>query len=159
MTAVTELLEKRKVHFEVLPHEAVHSSMEEAISLGVYPDEVVKSIVVVTSRGPAILVIPGSRKLDMKLVRGAVHDVHARLATEQEIQELLPEFELGAIPPIPSLLGVPVYIDPEILRHETLIFPAGVSDLSIRGKRDDLIGDDPITRIVSLIRHSIRDAW
>lgn len=150
MTQVTELLARREVQFEVLPHEEAHSSIEEALSLGVYPHEVIKSIVAITSRGPVLLVIPGSRKLDMKLVRGAVHDHHARLATEEEISRMLPEFELGAIPPIPSLVGLPTYVDTEILAFETIIVPAGVSTLSVKGRRDDLIGDEPISRIVPL---------
>lgn len=94
---------------------------------------------------------PGIQKIGYELVRGAVHDDYARLATEEEITKLLPQFELGAIPPIPSLIGLPAYIDPEILKHETLIVPAGVSNLSVRGRRNDLIGDEPINRI--LTRH------
>jgi prolyl-tRNA editing enzyme YbaK/EbsC (Cys-tRNA(Pro) deacylase) len=44
------------------------------------------------------------------------------LATEAELAADFPGYELGALPPLGSLLGVPPLIDPEALDHETVLF-------------------------------------
>ena len=63
--------------------------------------------------------------LDMHLVREATRSHDVRLATEQEIVERFPEFELGAIPPLPDLLGVPGYADPTVFEHDEAAFADG----------------------------------
>ncbi len=44
----------------------------------------------------------------MKRLREAVGDRHTRLATEEELERDFPGLDLGALPPIGSLLGVPM---------------------------------------------------
>ena len=153
MTSVTEYLARHKVYFDVLPHKKTDTAQEEASSIGAAPHDVVKTVVAMTSNGPALLAVPASRRLDMKLVRGALQDRDAHLASEDEISALLPDFELGAIPPLPTLTGMRMYVDPEVMDIEAMIIPAGISTLSVRGRRDDIIGDEPISRIVPLVRH------
>jgi prolyl-tRNA editing enzyme YbaK/EbsC (Cys-tRNA(Pro) deacylase) len=58
-------------------------------------------------------------------VQAAVGDRHVRLATEEELLRDFPGFELGALPPLGSLLGAPLYVDQEVLQHETVVFAAG----------------------------------
>ena len=55
-----------------------------------------------------------------------------RLATETELQADFPGYELGALPPLGSLLGVPLLVDPEVLSHETVLFAGGLETESIR---------------------------
>jgi Cys-tRNA(Pro) deacylase len=138
VSAVTEHLKKRRVPFEEISHERVYSSIAEARTMGIAADEVVKTLVLKTGGGHAIAVVPGSRRLDVKAFQKAAGDKHARLATEEELQAAFPGYELGAFPPIAGLLGVPAFVDPEVLEHETVVFAAGTQAESVKAKSRDL---------------------
>lgn len=145
MTIVTEHLEKLGIRFEVLPHPPATSALGEALALGVAADEVVKTVVLDVETGHALAIIPASRRLDLNMVRRALGDAHARLATEREIAEYFPEFELGAMPPLPSMMHLPVVIDPSILEHRTITFAAGTQRESVRTSSDGLFTGASIT--------------
>lgn len=156
MTTATEFLGQRQVRFEALPHKEAHTAIQEALSLGASPDEVLKAVVVMTRSGPVLMVLPAMHRLDLKLVREVVNDAHARLATENEVERLLPEYDLGAIPPLPSLVGLPVYLDQQVMEHDVVIIPAGRAELSLRAACEDLFGNEPIPRIVPCVATAAR---
>jgi Ala-tRNA(Pro) deacylase len=132
MTVVTEHLEKQGIRFELIPHPPATSALEEAEVLDVGADEVVKTVVLDVDTGHALAVVPASRRIDLDLLREALGEPHARLATEEEIARDFPEFELGAMPPLPSMLHVPVVIDPSVLDHTRITFAAGITRGSVR---------------------------
>jgi Ala-tRNA(Pro) deacylase len=132
MTVVTEHLEKQGIRFELIPHPPATSALEEAEVLDVEPDEVVKTVVLDVDTGHALAVVPASRRIDLDLLREALGEPRARLATEEEIARDFPEFELGAMPPLPSMLHVPVVIDPSVLDHARITFAAGITRGSVR---------------------------
>jgi Ala-tRNA(Pro) deacylase len=132
MTVVTEHLEKQGIRFELLPHPPTTTALAEAEVLDLEPDEVVKAVVLDVSTGHAIAVVPASRRIDLDLLREALGEQDARLASEDEIARDFPEFELGAMPPLPSMLHVPLVIDPSVLEHASITFAAGITRGSVR---------------------------
>jgi Ala-tRNA(Pro) deacylase len=132
MTVVTEHLEKQGIRFELLPHPPTTTALAEAEALDLEPDEVVKAVVLDVSTGHAIAVVPASRRIDLDLLREALGEHDARLASEDEIARDFPEFELGAMPPLPSMLHVPLVIDPSVLEHASITFAAGITRGSVR---------------------------
>ena len=105
MSVVTEHLEQRGAVFEVLPHRQAYTSIDEARALGVDADEVLKTLAVRTGPGYVLVVIPAARRLDLQLVREALGDNHARLATEEELDRDFADYQLGALPPLGALVG------------------------------------------------------
>lgn len=146
-TALTEYLRMRGVQAEEVSHESAFTSIEEARALGVPADEVLKALVLDTRAGHALLVVPASRRLDMRLVREAVGDHHAHLATELELTSDLFGYELGAMPPLGSLIGAPTYVDPGVFEHETVLVAAGTRTASVRVRTADLFREEPISRV------------
>jgi Ala-tRNA(Pro) deacylase len=126
MTLVTDHLTERGAAFEVIPHQRTLTSIDEARALGVTADEVVKTVALRSQGRYVLAVVPASRRLDMRLVQDALADQAARLATEAELSMDFPGFELGALPPLASLLGTPMLVDPEVLGHAVVLFAAGV---------------------------------
>ncbi len=145
MSLTTEYLEGRGVPFDVVPHDKAFTSIDEARALGIEADAVVKTLLLDSVAGHVLAVIPGDRRLDMRLVEGAVGDKHVHLATEQEIERDLPGVELGSLPPLGGLLKVHTYVDPEVLEHETIVFAAGVQTESIRARSEDVFRDEAVT--------------
>jgi Ala-tRNA(Pro) deacylase len=132
MTVVTEHLEHRGIRFEVLPHPPATSALGEALALGIDPEQVIKTVVLDLDTGHALAVLPANRRVDLDLVREVLGDEHVTLASEREIERDFPEFELGALPPLPSMMHVPVVIDPTVFAHRRITFAAGTQREAVR---------------------------
>src|SRR5215467_3950776 len=150
---VVEYLQTLGVPFEPIAHQQAYTSIDEARALGIEANEVVKTVAVRAAGGYALMAILASGRLDMHLVQEAVGDRHARLATEQELLRDFPGFELGALPPLGSLLGVPLYVDQEVLQHETVVFAAGSQTESVQLNTADLLQHEQV-RAVPLVKHA-----
>ena len=149
--AAVELLKAKKVPFEALYHKTAFTAVDEAATLHVPQADVLKTVVLDTGTGHVIAVIAASSKLDMALVREALADKHAHLAGETETARDFPAFELGSMAPLPSLTKVPVFVDPEIMKHEVVIFAVDQGE-SVRVKTEDLFSGEYVT-VTPLVRH------
>jgi Ala-tRNA(Pro) deacylase len=145
VTTVTDHLERRGVEFEVLFHEPTTTALAEARTLGRDPAEVVKAVLLDVDTGHALAVLPASRRLDLRLVREALDAPEAELADEEEIEADYPQFELGALPALPSLLHVPVVIDPLVFEHRTVTLAAGTRRESVRLSNEHLLKGATVT--------------
>jgi Ala-tRNA(Pro) deacylase len=155
MSLVTEHLIGRGVRFEVIPHRRAFTSIQEARELGVAADEVLKTVGL-RSKGKYVLaVVPASRRLELRLVRESLDDPDARLASEAELAADFPGYELGALPPLGSLLGVPLLVDPEVLEHGLVVFAAGTETESVRVAAAELFWDEPLA-VLPLTRRDER---
>jgi Ala-tRNA(Pro) deacylase len=155
MSVVTEHLEQRGSAFALLPHRQAYTSTDEARALGIDAGEVLKTLAVRTGPGSVLVVIPASRRLDLHLVRDALGDHQARLASEEELARDFAGYQLGALPPLGALLGSQVYVDPEVLEHDMVVFAAGSQTESVRmGTRELLAGEQVTT--VALVKQPDR---
>src|SRR6266571_6773134 len=145
ISGMREHLERQGVTFEPVAHQRTYTSIAEARALGVNATEVIKTIAVRVAGGHALVVVPSTCRLDLHLVQDAVSDRHARLATEEELQQDFPDVELGALPPLGSLLGAPVYVDPEVFQHDTVVFAAGSRTESMKVRTADLFQHEQVT--------------
>src|SRR5256884_5708481 len=119
MTRVTEHLQTRGVPFAPIAHQQTYTSIAEARALGIDASEVLKTVAMRVAGGYALMAVPATCRLDMHLVQAAAGDPHVRLATQQELLPDFPGIELGALPPLCSLPGPPLYVPPEVLPHQT----------------------------------------
>ena len=137
MSLVTEYLEARGIPYEVIHHDPSTTSLEEARSLHMDADHVLKAVLIDARGRHAVAVIPASRRLDMYLVRAALDDQAAHLATEDELQGDFPSIELGAAPVVGLLLDETL-VDPSVLECDTVVFAAGTRTESVRVRTRDL---------------------
>jgi Ala-tRNA(Pro) deacylase len=143
MKTVTGYLSDKHARFMVAPHETTYNSLAEARELGVGADEVVKTVMLTTTSGHVAAVVPASTRVDARKLEQLLHVEDARLATEQEITEDFPDFELGALPPVPSLLGIPTVVDPKVTLHQRVAF-AVTPDLSVEVETADLFRNEHV---------------
>jgi Ala-tRNA(Pro) deacylase len=155
MSLVTDYLADRGVGFEVVPHRRAFTSLQEARELGVAAEQVLKTVALWTEGKYVLAVVPASRRLELRLVRDALEDSAARLASEAELRGDFPGYELGALPPLGSLLGVPLLVDPEVLDHEVVLFAAGTETESVRAATAELFRDEPLA-VLPLTRRQDR---
>lgn len=151
MELVLEELRSRGIEVEEIHHRPAHRALSEAAQSGVPADEVAKTVVLDTRGRHALAVIPASDRLDMALVHRALGDPHARLSTEEELERDYPDYELGAFPPLGQLLQAPVYVDPRVMEHEVIVFPAGTATLSLRARTADVFRAEHAT-VTALVK-------
>ena len=136
---VTELLERRGVPYEVVEHEPTYSAQAEARAAAAEPAATAKTVALHDRDGYRLAVVPASERLDVRRARvalGATH--HLRLATEEEMREQFPAFEVGAIPPFtPGHL--PEIVDIALLHHERIVCAGGEHEHSVRIAPLDLL--------------------
>ena len=156
MTQVTEHLQAHGVPFELIVHPQASTSIAEAGALGIEASEVVKTVAVRAAGGYALMAVPATGRRDMHLVQAAVGDRHARLATEEELRRDFPGIELGALPPLGSLLGAPLFVDQEVLGHDTVVFAAGSQTESVQLLTADLLQHEQVTAL-PLIKQADED--
>jgi Ala-tRNA(Pro) deacylase len=123
--AVTGLLERRGVPYEVVEHDATYSAVAEARAAAADADAMAKTVALHDHDGYRLAVVPASERLDVRRARellGASH--HLRLATEQELAQDFPAFEVGAMPPF-GTEPLPEVIDVRLLAHDRIVCAGG----------------------------------
>lgn len=138
--SVRAFLDERDVAYEVVEHAQRFTAAAEARASGVEPHDAAKEVVLKRDDGYLLAVIPASERLDMHKARELVEEgVELRLATEDEIGEGFPQFELGALPPFGPMLGVEEIVDRRLLDHVQVLCNAGDHRHSLRVDPSDLV--------------------
>jgi Ala-tRNA(Pro) deacylase len=135
--AVIAALTAADLPFELLPHRRTTSASGSALALGVLPQKTGKTIVLRVRDEFVRAVVPASRRLSVDKL-GHLLGAAPELVSEQELDGLYPQFELGAVPPFG---GPPdrVVVDRRIADAGNVILETGCHELSLRMASPDLI--------------------
>lgn len=142
-------LAERGIEFHLIEHETAYTALAEAREAGIAAHDVAKGVLLHTSDGYTLAVIPASERLDLDKASAAIGSA-AEPATEAELAVLFPDYELGAIPlfgrgaPKSELLEQRLLSQDWILcsggdhRHSVLLSPSDLAELT-SAKVADLI--------------------
>ena len=121
------LLEMREAQYRHDRHPLAYTARETARAEHVQPRSFAKVVVVHSEAGYTMAVLPADRIVDLDELRAAFGGRHMRLATENELQELFPDCELGAMPPFGNgtLFETPIWVDGLLMAEETISFNGG----------------------------------
>jgi Ala-tRNA(Pro) deacylase len=125
-------LTREGVHYEVLPHPEAFRALELAHTLHTPEKEMAKVVIVKVRERFVMTVLPASWNVNLHRLMTVLATSHVRLATEEEIKDLFPDCELGAMPPFGNLYGLPVYVDQSLTEDEEIVFQAGTHSEAIR---------------------------
>lgn len=104
------------VEHEIVEHERAMRAAEAAAAAEVPVEAAAKAVVLYDHGALSLAVLPASEMLDLHKLRhllGASKSL--RLASEEEIGAHLPEFELGAVPPVGGGLFAARIVDRRLL--------------------------------------------
>ena len=104
--AIKKYLDDQGLAYEAITHREVFTSGDEARAVGTAAGHVAKTLVIKSQEGDSLAVLPASERIDTHKLRDILGDNHARLATEAEMREEFPDFELGAVPPLGELFDL-----------------------------------------------------
>jgi Cys-tRNA(Pro) deacylase len=140
MADVTRFLEQAGIDFDVLEHARTERAAEEAAVLGIRPEEVAKTLVLVVPSGYVRAVVAASERIDLRKVAATLgvsgKDVH--LATEDSLARDYADFELGAVPPFGGREDQ-VLVDERLAGRDSVVVEAGSHERSVRLKASDLV--------------------
>lgn len=151
--AVTRVLERFGVSYEIVEHDATYSAAAEAEAAATNPEATAKTVALHDRHGYRLAVVPASERVDLRRARdllGATR--HLRLATEEELRHDFPAFELGAMPPF-ATAPLPEVVDVNLLRHKRILCAGGEHRRSVVVDALDLLR---ITqpRVADICEHS-----
>jgi Ala-tRNA(Pro) deacylase len=140
MADVTRFLEEAGIDFDVLEHARTERAAEEAVALGLRPEEVAKTLVLVVSSGYVRAVVAASERIDLGKVAATlgVSGKKVQLASEDSLARDYADFELGAVPPFGGREDQ-VLVDKRLAGRDSVIVEAGSHERSVRLKASDLV--------------------
>jgi Ala-tRNA(Pro) deacylase len=102
------------------------------------PDrEMAKTLVVQAGKQKWLAVLRADCRIDQRLLRHALETHSIHFVSEEELETLFPNCEVGAMPPFGNLYGLPVIVDKSLAEDEEIIFNACTHTESVRMKFED----------------------
>ncbi len=135
---IKEILIKEGVDYRLFNHPPVFTS-EEAATVRQTPIEFgAKAILLYADKKPILIVVPGNRRIDTKLLKKQYDFKDVRIMTKEEIFALT-GLEIGAIPPMGNVLGIPTYLDGILAQGKEMVFNVGSHTHSVKMATGDFI--------------------
>jgi Ala-tRNA(Pro) deacylase len=140
-TPLVELLDWLGAHgiaYDLHEHPLSFTALETARVEGLDPHAFAKTLAVAAADGRrALVALDASDHLDLWKLAHLMDTERARLLTEAELLDLAPGCDVGALPPIGDLFGVPVFADFALRDVERMTFHAGSHRHAVRLSRAD----------------------
>ncbi len=122
---LSQFLQGHNIHFNLMHHRPAFTAQEVAQVVHIPGKDVAKTILVFADGKPFLAVLPAHHKINVSNLREALQVVSLRLAHEDEMAQLFPSIELGAMPPIGPMLNLPVIVSEPLTHDEEITFNAG----------------------------------
>jgi Ala-tRNA(Pro) deacylase len=121
-----QLLRFRRVKYRTLPHQVAYTAQEVARASHLPGDKMAKVVAMRDETGGWLLaVVPAPKRVDLASLEFVSGRRRLRLAREREIAERFPDYELGAIIPIRTISGAPIFIDDAFAGAQEIYFEDG----------------------------------
>jgi Ala-tRNA(Pro) deacylase len=120
-----DMLERYQIPYVHTRHPNAYRAREVAVAEHMPPYMLAKTVIVRGPNGYAMAVLPADCKIDFEQLAATLNFEHLRLATEEEVRELFPDTEVGAMPPFGPLFGMCVYLDARLAKVPYILFNAG----------------------------------
>lgn len=127
---VCQLLDGRKLLYDVLRHAPVYTSEEAAAIRGTPLASGAKALVCKVDERFVMIVLPADRKLASKQARKVLGAKSIRFATKEEVLELT-GLTPGSIPPFGSLFQLKTWCDQALAEQPRINFNAGDHSISV----------------------------
>lgn len=142
---VTRLLDSRKIAYRIHEYDydaGVHSATDVAAAVGLSPDQVFKTLVVLPdqpNRKPCLVMVPGPLTLDLRVFAKAAGLKKAKMATHDQAESLT-GLQTGGISPLALLnKGFDVYIAEQVGACATIAVSAGQRGANVEIASQELI--------------------
>ncbi|CFX16801.1 YbaK/prolyl-tRNA synthetase associated region [Candidatus Filomicrobium marinum] len=119
-----QYLDDKHIKYDVLTHDRKMTSSQIAEASHVPGDRLAKAVILSREGGFVAAVIPASCKVRLDAV-GELIDGPICLSTEDEIEVLFPDCDLGAIPAVAPAYGLDAIVDERLGQVDDVYFEGG----------------------------------
>jgi Ala-tRNA(Pro) deacylase len=155
-----EWLASHGVEHEVHEHPEAFTARGTARAEGVDPTTFAKVVAVSTDDGRTVLlVVDASDHVDLHKARRALGTAGVRLLTESELASLAPDCQVGALPAVGPLYGLPMVADYAVREDTAISFDAGTHRHSVRVDRQAWERASGVTYADLADESDARPAW
>jgi Ala-tRNA(Pro) deacylase len=105
-----QYLDDHHIDYEVLLHKRTHCSNDTMRATHVPGERLAKGVVLTREGGFVVAVVPACAQVRLEMIERMLHCPVA-MASEEEIGELFPDCDTGAVPPVPEAYAVDALID------------------------------------------------
>ena len=122
--SLKDYLENQAVRYETLSHPRTQSSVDSAIAAHIPGEQLAKAVIVKDGEDYLMVVVPASHHLNLgRLHHHLGHEVG--LATEEEVFNLFPDCDEGAIPPVGAAYDLRTLVDSDLVNQPDIFFESG----------------------------------
>lgn len=132
-----DYLTKNGVRYSHSVHRAAQTARQTAQAEFVPAHEFAKTVTFFSERGFGAAVVPADECVDLMEAARRLNLAYIRLANEQELSELFPDCEVGAMPPINMRYEMPVIVDEAVADNPYIAFTVGTHRDAVRMKYED----------------------
>jgi len=134
---VIEYLNRGHVHYQIISHMHAYTAHNTALATHVPDSELAKTLVLRAGDQFWMAVLPADHRLSERKVKKVLEARHIRLAHEEELELLIPDCQVGAMPPFGNLYGLPVLVDKSLTEDDEIVFNACTHTEAVRMKFAD----------------------
>lgn len=148
---IADYLSRHGTPYGLEHHLHSQCSQETALEAGIDEEALAKSVVLEDDLGFVLAVLPASRRLELDKVREELGRA-LRVSPEQEMAQLFPDCELGAVPPIGAAYGLFTVIDVSLEECDEIYFEGGDHETLVRVEGPaflDLLEEATVAEIAS----------
>ena len=136
---IVTLLNSKRVDFRVIDHPPIDGSASGSSEVtGTRPEQGAKSLVMMASELPIMVVVRGPDRVDFKAVKEATSSKNVRMATLAEVEQTT-NSDVGTLPPIGSLFNIQTYFDQTLIDEGEIAFGTGSRTSTIVMRADKLV--------------------
>ena len=120
-----KFLDDNDIQYVTIIHSQAFTAQKIAASAHIPGKELAKTVIVKIDGKMAMAVLPGSFRIDMKILQEVTGSQNIDLATEEEFKAMFPECETGAMPPFGNLYDMDVFVAASLAEDNEIAFNAG----------------------------------
>ena len=124
-SAIHEFLQEAHVPYTVVPHRPAFTAQTEAAATHVPGRAWAKVVICIVDGEPIEAVVPASSMVNLDRLLELTGGTDIRIAQEDELRELFPDCDAGAMPPLGPLYEQDVFVDASLAAEPEIVFSAG----------------------------------
>ena len=122
---VQSFLDEMGISYRTSRHPIAYTAQDLASAEHVPGRQVIKPVVVKADGRFVMCALPASHRVDIDALRVQLEADDVHLVNERKLQELFPDCELGAAPPIGRLYNMETIMDESLIADARVTFQAG----------------------------------
>jgi Ala-tRNA(Pro) deacylase len=119
-----EYLDDNHVPYDVMLHKRTHCAFDTARATHVPGERLAKAVVLTREGGFVVAVVPATARVRVDVIERMLQ-CRVYLASEEEISELFPDCDLGAVPPFPEAYAVEAFVDESFDKQPDIYLEGG----------------------------------